>query len=73
MQTSFTDVNQLAEGYVFNNYNSLYSGNRELENSLYHNMNLNYFNFNMFNYTNIFGSVNYSKRIDDIKSNTEFY
>lgn len=72
MQTSFTDVNQLAEGYVFNNYNSLYSGNRELENSLYHNINLNYFSFNMFNYTNVFGSINYSKRIDQIKSNTEF-
>ncbi|WP_028892400.1 TonB-dependent receptor [Tenacibaculum sp. 47A_GOM-205m] len=72
MQTSFTDVNQLAEGYVFNNYNSLYSGNRELENSLYHNVNLNYFSFNMFNYTNVFGSINYSKRIDQIKSNTEF-
>ena len=72
MQTSFTDVNQLAEGYVFNNYNSLNSGNRELENSLYHNVNLNYFSFNMFNYTNVFGSINYSKRIDQIKSNTEF-
>ena len=72
MQTSFTDVNQLAEGYVFNNYNSLYSGNRELENSLYHNVNLNYFSFNMFNYTNVFGSINYSKRIDVVKSNTEF-
>ncbi|WP_237274683.1 TonB-dependent receptor [Tenacibaculum ovolyticum] len=72
MQTSFTDVNQLAEGYVFNNYNSLYSGNRELENSLYHNVNLNYFSFNMFNYTNVFGMINYSKRTDVIKSNTQF-
>jgi hypothetical protein len=72
MQTSFTDVNQLAEGYVFNNYNSLYSGNRELENSLSHNVNLSYFSFNMFNYTNVFASINYSKRIDAIKSNSEF-
>lgn len=72
MQTSFTDVNQLAEGYVFNNYNSLYSGSRELENSLYHNVNLNYFSFNMFNYTNVFGMINYSKRTDVIKSNTQF-
>ncbi|PKH50545.1 TonB-dependent receptor [Tenacibaculum sp. Bg11-29] len=72
MQTSFTDVNQLAEGYVFNNYNSLYSGNRELENSLYHNVNLNYFSFNMFNYTNVYGIINYSKRTDVIKSNTQF-
>lgn len=72
MQTSFTDVNQLAEGYVLNNYNSLYTGNRDLENALYHNVNLNYFSFNMFNYTNVYGSINYSKRKDVIKSNTEF-
>ncbi|WP_417799448.1 carboxypeptidase regulatory-like domain-containing protein [Tenacibaculum sp.] len=72
MQTSFTDVNKLAEGYVFNNYNSLYSGNRTLDNSLYHNINLNYFSFNMFNYTNVFGAISYSKRIQEIKSNTEF-
>ncbi len=72
MQTSFTDVNQLAEGYVFNNYNSLYSGNRELENSLSHNLRLSYFSFNMFNYTNVFAFVNYNKRIDAIKSSTQF-
>ena len=70
MRTSFTDVNQLAEGYVFNNYNSLYSGNRDLENSLSHNVNLSYFSFNMFNYTNVYGSINYSKRIDAIKGST---
>ncbi|WP_299160391.1 carboxypeptidase-like regulatory domain-containing protein [uncultured Tenacibaculum sp.] len=72
METNFTDVNQLAEGYVLNNYNSLYKGNRDLENALYHNINLNYFSFNMFNYTNVYGSINYSKRKNVIKSNTEF-
>ena len=71
MRTSFTDVNQLAEGYVFNNYNSLYSGNRDLENSLSHNVNLSYFSFNMFNYTNVSASVNYSKRIGAVKGSTE--
>ena len=72
MQTTFTDVNQLAEGYVFNNYNSLYSGNRDLENSLSHNIRLSYFSFNMFNYTNVFAFVNYNKRIDAVKGNTQF-
>ncbi len=72
MQNTFTDVNQLAEALVFNNYNSLYQGNRELENSLAHNINLSYFSFNMFNYTNVHGSINYSKRIDQIRSQSEF-
>jgi hypothetical protein len=63
-QVSFTDINRVAEGYVFNNYNRLYSGNRNLESSYSHNVNLNYFSFNMFNYTNVFAFINYSKRIN---------
>ena len=70
MQVSFTDVTRLAEGYVLNNYNSLYSGNRDLENALSHNFNLNYSNFNMFNYINIFANISYNKRIDAIKGST---
>jgi hypothetical protein len=65
-QVSFTDINSVAEAYVFNNYNRLYSGNRNLENSYAHNVNLNYFSFNMFNYTNVFAFINYSKRINSI-------
>ena len=72
MQTSFTDVYQLAEGSVLNNYNALYQGNRNLEESLSHNLNLTYFSFNMFNYTNIHGFLNYNKRLDPFRSQSEF-
>ncbi|RNL85925.1 TonB-dependent receptor [Sinomicrobium pectinilyticum] len=64
----FTDVNKLAQGYVFNNYNAIYSGNRELESALYHSLSLNYFSFNMFNFTNIFAGLSYNKRINALKS-----
>lgn len=67
---NFTDINSLARGYVFNNYNSLYSGNRDLESALYHNVSLNFFSFNMFSMQNIFANVAYSKRIDAFKSST---
>lgn len=72
MQTNFTDVTKLAEAYVLNNYNSIFSGNRELENALSHNVNLSYFSFNMFNYTNIFGFLNYSKTVDGIRNRAVF-
>ncbi len=65
-QINFTDINRVAEGYVFNNYNRLYSGNRNLESSYAHNVNLNYFSFNMFNYTNVFAFINYSKRENSV-------
>lgn len=65
---SFTDVSNFAQGYVLNNYNSLYSGNRDLESALNHNVSLNFFSFNMFNFTNIFANIAYTKRIDALKS-----
>ncbi|MBQ4818499.1 outer membrane beta-barrel protein [Aquimarina sp. MMG016] len=64
----YTDINRLAEGYIFNNYNSLTQGNRNLENALYDNYSLNYFSFNMFNYTNIFANISYSNRRNPIKN-----
>ncbi|MFD0993740.1 carboxypeptidase-like regulatory domain-containing protein [Tenacibaculum geojense] len=71
-QVSFTDVNNIAEGFVFNNYNRLFSGNRTLESALSHNVNLSYYSFNMFNYTNVFANVTYNKRIEVIKGLTAF-
>tara|TARA_R110000868_G_scaffold16482_6_gene73857 strand:- start:2504 stop:5182 length:2679 start_codon:yes stop_codon:yes gene_type:complete len=68
---SFTDVSIFAQGYVLNNYNSLYSGNRDLESALNHNVSLNFFSFNMFNFTNIFANIAYTKRIDALKSGVD--
>lgn len=68
---SFTDVSKFAQGYVLNNYNSLYSGNRDLESALNHNLSLNFFSFNMFNFTNIFANIAYTKRIDALKSSAD--
>lgn len=72
MQNSFTDVTNLAEGLVLNNYNSIQYGNPDLQNSLSHNVSLRYFSFNLFNYTNVFAFVNYNKNIDQIRSLTDF-
>ncbi|MCK8522301.1 carboxypeptidase-like regulatory domain-containing protein [Aquimarina sp. D1M17] len=72
ISAEYTDVNRLAQGYVFNNYNSLFRGNRNLDNALYDNYSLNYFSFNMFNYTNIFANVSYSNRRNPIKNNSVF-
>ncbi len=69
--SEYSDVNDYAEAYVFNNYNRLYRGNRELENALSHSYNLTYFSFNLFNYTNIGGNINYTRKIDAIKTTTQ--
>ncbi|WP_430399396.1 carboxypeptidase regulatory-like domain-containing protein [Flavobacterium sp.] len=72
MTNTFTDVNRLAEGFVFSNYNSLFSGNRNLENSLSHVHSLRYFKYNMFNFENIFANLTYTKQVDGIKNRALF-
>ncbi len=64
--TQFADVQNLAMGTTISNYNSLYVGNRNLQNAFYHNLNLSYYNFNMFNHTNFYLMGNYQKRKEDI-------
>ena len=72
MNTEFTDVTQLARGLVMNNYDSYFTGNQTLKNGTSHNVNLSYFSFNMFNYTNVFANLTYSKRIDQIRTLSNF-
>jgi hypothetical protein len=72
MQTQFTDVSKFARGLVLNSYSSLFSGVPDLENALSHNVNLTYFSFNMFNYTNVFANISYNKSIDNIRNTSRF-
>ena len=69
---NFTDINRLAEGYVFNNYNSLTAGNRALQNSLSQVHSLRYFRYNMFNFENIFANLSYTKQTEAVKNRVLF-
>ena len=64
----FTDINRFAEGFVLNNYNSLFQGNRLLENATSQTHSLRYFKYNMFNFENIFANISYSKKINPVKN-----
>ena len=72
LTNDFTDINQLAKGYVLSSYNSLFSGNRNLENATSQSHSLRYFKYNMFNFENIFANINYSRRVDAVKTNAIF-
>jgi hypothetical protein len=69
---NFSDINQLVEGYVLSNYNSLTKGNRLLENATAQVHSLRYFKYNMFNFENITAFASYSKRTDAIKTRAFF-
>lgn len=72
LSNNFTDINQLAEGYVFSSYNNLTRGNRLLENATSQVHSLRYFKYNMFNFENITAFATYSKRVDAIKTQAVF-
>lgn len=66
--TDFSDVNKYAEGYLLSNYNALIGGNRDIESGMSHSYSVRYMDFNMYNFTNIFASINYNRRINAIKT-----
>jgi len=72
VSAEFTDIMNYAEGLIVRGYNSLYRGNTNLQNSLYHSASLNYFNFNMYNFFNVYGGLNYSKRLDDVTNIVQY-
>ena len=67
---SFTDIENISKGYVFSNYNRMFSGNRNLESALYHSASLNFFSFNMFNFQNIYANLSYNKQLNAFKNQT---
>ena len=72
LSNQFTDVTNIAEGLVLNNFDAFAYGNPELQNGLSHNLSLFYRSFNLFNNTNVFGRVSYTKNIDQIRNMTTF-
>ena len=72
LSNDFTDINQLAAGYVLSDYSSLFRGNRFLENATSQVHTLRYFKYNMFNFENIFANATYTKKVDAIKTAAEF-
>ncbi|MBF4494010.1 carboxypeptidase-like regulatory domain-containing protein [Flavobacterium sp. MR2016-29] len=72
LSNDFTDVNQLAAGYVLSDYSSLFRGNRFLENATSQVHSLRYFKYNMFNFENIFANATYTKKVDAIKTKADF-
>jgi hypothetical protein len=69
-RVNFNDIERYAEGLVLTGFNSLQSGNNQLQGAISDEVSLRYNNFNMFNYTFINANITYSKQRDAIQSNT---
>ncbi len=72
IEAEFSDIQNLAQAFQLSGYNSLFRGNPNLENAWYHNASLNFMNFSMFTFTNIYGGLTYQKKYDDIGTDLNF-
>ena len=71
-RVNFTDVNQIAEGIVANNFSSFFFGNNDILNARSHNASLRYSSFNLFNNVFVFARLSYAKTIEQIASIADF-
>ncbi len=66
----FPSVTDWASRYLLQNFNSVYQGNQELSNTLYHTISLNYYKFNLYRGLFLTANTTYNKRINSIKNRT---
>ena len=72
LTNNFTNINNFAQGAIFNSFNSLFTGNQNLENSIVQSHSLNYQKFNMFNFENFGGTMSYTRTTQAIKTRALF-
>lgn len=68
MSTEFVDIGSRSLGFILQDYNRLFGGNRDLNYATYNRFSLTYFKFSMFSFTNIVARLSYDKKSDAIKN-----
>lgn len=63
LKTNFSDASKLTRRFYLRSYNSVYRGNPNLGNELFHNANLYYSRFSLYRGVMMHASINYSKKI----------
>ncbi|GMQ29121.1 carboxypeptidase-like regulatory domain-containing protein [Algoriphagus confluentis] len=71
-EANFMDIQKLAQGFVLQDYNAIFQGNRALDNGIFTNHSLSYNHFDMFSGLTVFGNLNYSRKRDEITGTTDF-
>ncbi|MBS3992953.1 MAG: carboxypeptidase-like regulatory domain-containing protein [Bacteroidetes bacterium] len=72
MRTSFSNPSKLANRYYLRSYNSVYKGNENLENELFHTARIYYSRFSLYKGLLFFGSANYTKKVKGIQNSVQF-
>jgi len=72
IRTSLQDSSQFANRYFLRSYNSVFRGNQDLENNLFHSANLNYRRFSLYRGVMFFANASYLKQIQQARNSVGF-
>lgn len=70
VKSNFTGASSFANRLRLVSFNRLFQGNIDLQNELSHSLSLRYFKFNMYRGVFLNGTLNYTRRINSIRSTT---
>ena len=72
LKTSFSDASKLANRFYLQSYNSVFKGNENIENNLYHSARIYYSRFSLYRGLMLFANLNYNKQIRGIRNTVDF-
>jgi len=72
LKSAFSDASKLANRFYLQSYNTVYKGNENLENELFHSARVYYSRFSLYRGLMLFGGVNYTKKVKGIQNAVQF-
>ena len=72
LKTSFSDASRFANRFYLQSYNSVFRGNEQLENQLFHTARIYYSRFSLYRGLLLHASVHYSKRLKGVLNSVAF-
>lgn len=72
LKTNFSNASQLANRFYLQSYNSVFRGNSNLENELYHSARIRYSRFSLYKGLVLFGTARYTKKVKGFRNAVNF-
>ena len=72
LKTTFSDASNFANQFYLQSYNSVFRGNENLENNLFHSLNARYSRFSLYRGLLLFANISYNKQIRGVRNTVVF-
>lgn len=72
LKTNFADASKLASRFYLQSYSSVFKGNENLENELYHTARISYNRFSLYRGLTLFANARYTKQIKGYRNSVDF-